>query len=65
MEYISQEVLNKIKTNQLLTIYLKQMAMILLCVHFIASNLFSLNDHEKNDKVIYKYFKGKYVKSPV
>ena len=39
--------------------------MVLLCVHFIASNLFSLNDHEKNDKVIYKYFKGKYVKSPV
>ena len=24
------------------------------------SNLFSLNDYKKNDKIIYKYFKDKY-----
>ena len=24
------------------------------------SNLFSLNDYKKNDKIIYKYFKEKY-----
>ena len=24
------------------------------------TNLFSLNDYEKNDKIIYKYFKYKY-----
>ena len=29
------------------------------------TNLFSLNDHKKNDKIIYKYFKDKYVKSGV
>ena len=25
------------------------------------TNLFSLNDYKKNDKIIYKYFKDKYV----
>ena len=29
------------------------------------TNLFSLNDYEKNDKITYKYFKDKYVKSRV
>ena len=29
------------------------------------TNLFSPNDSRKNDKIIYKYFKDKYVKSPV
>ena len=29
------------------------------------TNLFSLNDYEKNDKILYKYFKGKFVKSQV
>ena len=29
------------------------------------TNLFSLNDCKNNDKTIYKYFKSKYVKSPV
>ena len=27
------------------------------------TNLFSTNYYKKNDKIIYKYFKGKYVKS--
>ena len=26
------------------------------------TNLFSLNDYKKNDKIIYKYFKDKYVR---
>ena len=26
------------------------------------TNLFSLNDYQKNDKIVYKYFKDKYVK---
>ena len=29
------------------------------------ANLFSLNEYKKNDKIIYKYFKDKYVKSRV
>ena len=29
------------------------------------TNLFSLNDHRKIDKIIYKYFKEKYVKSQI
>ena len=29
------------------------------------TNLFSPNDYKKNDKIIYKYFKGKYVNSQV
>ena len=44
----------------------------LLCVDFIVvymfagkalldyTNLFSLNDYKKNEKIIHKYFKGKY-----
>ena len=52
--------------------------MILLCVDFIASssynicltllyctNLLFSNDYKKNDKIIHKYFKAKYVKSRV
>ena len=27
---------------------------------FDHTNLFSLNDYKKNDKIIYKYFKSKY-----
>ena len=29
------------------------------------TNLFSPNDYKKNDKIIYQYFKDKYVKSRV
>ena len=29
------------------------------------TNLFSPNDYKKNDKIIYKYFKDKYIKSRV
>ena len=29
------------------------------------TNLFSLNDYKKNDNIMYKYFKDKYVKSQV
>ena len=29
------------------------------------TNLFSPNDYKKNDKIVYKYFKDKYVKSGV
>ena len=51
----------------------------LLCADFIVSllenicllektlldytNLFSPNDHKKNDKIVYKYFNNKYFKS--
>ena len=37
MEYIPQEILNKIKINQLLTIYLEYKIIILLCMDFIVS----------------------------
>ena len=33
----------------------------LLC----CTNLFSTNDYKNNEKIIYKHFKGKYVKSRV
>ena len=68
--------------NQLLTIYLEDKIMNLLCVDFAwkilqdnksimlaektllhYTNLFSPNDYKKNDKIIYKYFNTKYVKS--
>ena len=29
------------------------------------TNFFSLNDYKKNDKIIYKYFEEKYVKSHI
>ena len=29
------------------------------------TNLFSPNDYKKNDKIIYKHFKDKYVKPPI
>ena len=29
------------------------------------TNLFSPNDYKKNDKIIYEYFKDKYIKSRV
>ena len=34
-----------------------------ICLDY--TNIFSLNDYKKNDKIIYKYFKDKYVKSRV
>ena len=68
--------------NQLLTIYLEDKIMNLLCVDFAwkilqdnksimlaektlldYTNLFSPNDYKKNDKIIYKYFNTKHVKS--
>ena len=71
-----QEVLNKM-INQLLTTYLEYKMMILLYVDFIVlfhriyacrkflldyTNLFSPNNYKNNDKIIYTYFKAKYVK---
>ena len=35
------------------------------CMKNFFTNLFSPNDYKKNDKMIYKYFKNKYVKSQV
>ena len=29
------------------------------------TNLFFLNDYRNNDRIIYKFFKGKYVKSEI
>ena len=48
----------------------------ILCIAFIEymltvktfldyTSLFSPNDYKKNEKIIYKYFKDKYVKSQV
>ena len=77
VEYISQEVLNKIKDkwNEILTIlkYKIIQESILCgfyCITFIQymlavktlldyTNLLSLSDYKKNNKIIYKYFKDK------
>ena len=77
MEYIPQEVLNKIKDRSIAhNIFNKQdddddVQTVLYCFHRVYacrenlyySNLFFPNDNKKNDKIIYKYFKDKYVKS--
>ena len=79
IEYIPQEVLRKINdksiTHNIFSVKHNEFIMCAFsCITFIEymlavktllddTNLFSLNDHRKNDKIIYKYFKNKYVKS--
>ena len=78
IEYIPQEVLNKIRdnwiTHNIFRIPDNESIMCgFYCITFIEymlagktlldyTNLFSPNDYEKNDKIIYKYFKDKYVR---
>ena len=77
-EYIPQEVLNIIKdksiTHNMFRIQDNDSVMCeFYCIAVIEymlagktsldyTNLFSLNDYEKNDEIIYKCFKDKYVK---
>ena len=76
IEYIPQEVLNKIKdksiTHNIFRIQDNESIMCgFYCIAFIEymlagktlldyTNLFSLNDYKKNDKIRYKYFEDKY-----
>ena len=76
IDYIMQEVLNKIKdkfiTRNIFRIQNDDSIMCrFFCTAFIEymiagktllgyTNLFSLNNYQKGDKVIYKYFKDKY-----
>ena len=76
IEYIPQDVLNKIKdksiTHNIFRIQDNQPIMSgFYCIAFIEymlagktlldyTNLFSPNDYNRNDKIIYKYFKIKY-----
>ena len=78
IEYIPQEVLNKIRdksiTHNIFRIQDNESIMCgFYCITFIEymlvgktlldyTNLFSPNDYEKNEKIIYKYFKDKYVR---
>ena len=78
IEYIPQEVLNKIRdnwiTHNIFRIPDNESIMCgFYCITFIEymlvgktlldyTNLFSPNDYEKNEKIIYKYFKDKYVR---
>ena len=78
IEYIPQEVLNKIRDNWIThnifrTPDNESIMCGFYCITFIEymlagktlldyTNLFSPNDYEKNDKIIYKYFKDKYVR---
>ena len=81
IEYIPQEILNKITDKSIThNIFRMQDNGSIMCgfycmafIEYILSgktlldytDLFSLNDYEKNDKIIYKYFKQKYFKSQV
>ena len=81
IEYIPQEVLNKIKDKSVThNIFRIQDNESIMCgFYYIAfieymlsrktfldyTNLFSPNDYKKNDEIICKYFKDKYVKSRV
>ena len=81
MEYIPQELSNKIKDKSIIhNIFRIQDNVSIMCgFYFIAfiekmfsgntlldyTNLFSPNDYKWNDRIIYKYFKDKYVKSRV
>ena len=81
IEYIPQKVLNKIRgksiTHNIFRIQDNESIMFRFCCisfieHMIAgktlldyTNLFSPNGYKKNDKIIYNYFKDKYVKSRV
>ena len=76
IEYIPQEVLNKIKdksiTHNIFRIQDNESIMCkFYCITFIEymlaektlldyTNLFSPNDYKRNDKITYKYFKDKY-----
>ena len=76
IEYILQEVLSKIKdksiTHNIFRIQDNQSIMSgFYCIAFIEymlagktlldyTNLFSPNDYNRNDKIIYKYFRSKY-----
>ena len=77
MEYIPQDVLNKIKdksiTGNIFRIQDNASNMCGFCcialynIFFLGktlldyANLFSLNDYKRNDKTIYRYFKDRYV----
>ena len=81
IEYIPLEVLNKIKdksiTRNIFRIQDDESIMCgCYCIALIEymiegkilldyTTLFSPNDYKKNDKMIYKYLKRKYVESPV
>ena len=80
IKYIPQDVLNKIRdksiSHNIFRIQSSDSVMCgFYCIAFIYmlsgktlldyTNLFSRNDYKKNDKIIYKYFKDKYVKSRV
>ena len=81
IEYISQEVLNKLKDKSITHKMFRVQGndSIIYDFHFIVFieymlagktlpdyfNLISLNDYKKNDKMMYKYFEVKYVKSQV
>ena len=78
IEYIPQEVWNKIRdkliTHNIFRIKVNESIICgSYCIAFIEymlagkalldyTNLFSPNDYKKNDKIIYMYFKDKYVK---
>ena len=75
IEYIPQEVLNKIKDKTIIhNIFRIQDNRSIMCgfycIVFVEymltgkplldyTNLFSLNDYKKNEKIIYRYFKDK------
>ena len=67
IEYIPQEVLNKIRDKSISrNIFRMQSDDSVMCgfycIAFIEyTNLFYPNDYKKNEKIIYKYFKDKYV----
>ena len=65
-EYIPQEVLNKIRDKSIThNIFRIQDNESIMCGFYYITfieYLFSLNDYKKNDKIIYKYFKDKYVR---
>ena len=81
VEHIPQEVSNRIKdksiTHNTFRIHDDDSIMCgLNCIPFIkfmlagktlldCTNLFSPNDYKNNDKIIYKHFKDKYVKSEI
>ena len=81
IEYIPQEILNKIKVKSIThnIIRIQYNDSVMCGFYYIAfiecmlagkslldyTNLFSPSDYKKNDKIIYKYFKDKYVESRV
>ena len=81
IEYIPQEVMNKIKdksmTHNILRIQSHDSVMCrFYCIAFIEymiagktlldhTSLFTPNNNQKNDKIIFRYFKEKYVKENV